>query len=90
MYWEGRVPNGRSQENDLVAFDLFNKAAENNVVKALFYLGEMHWEGRVEGGVSIDNRIKATKWHNQARNKGLKKAEDKLKIILDLPISQTI
>lgn len=86
MYWEGRVVGRESSENDSVAFDLFNEAAKNDFVEALFYLGEMHWEGHVEGGLSIDNRMKATEWYNKARNKGLKKAGDKLKTILSLPI----
>lgn len=86
MYWEGRVVGRESSESDSVAFDLFHEAAKNDFVEALFYLGKMHWEGRVEGGLSIDNRMKAIEWYNKARNKGLKKAEDKLKTILDLPI----
>lgn len=56
FYWEGRVTNGRSQENDLVAFDLFRMGADKGFIEALFYLGEMHWERRVEGGLSITNR----------------------------------
>ncbi|MBX9621667.1 MAG: hypothetical protein K2X28_06555 [Alphaproteobacteria bacterium] len=86
MYWEGRISGGRSPENDSIAFNCFNEAAGDNFVEGLFYLGEMHWEGRVEGGLSIDNRMKATEWYNKARNKGLKKAEDKLKTILGLSI----
>ncbi|MBY0272627.1 MAG: sel1 repeat family protein [Alphaproteobacteria bacterium] len=86
MYWEGRIAGGKLPENDLIALDLFNKASENNVVEALFYLGEMYYEGRVEGGRSIDNSMKATKLYKQASDKGLKKAEDKLKIIFRLPI----
>lgn len=86
MYWEGRVADGRSQENDLVAFGLFNRAADNDFVEALFYLGEMYWEERAEGEELIDNGIKAIDCYNKARKKGLKRAEDKLKGILRRPI----
>lgn len=86
MYREGRVMGRESPESDSVAFDLFNEASKSDFVEALFYLGEMLWEGRVEGGLSIDNRMKATEWYNKVRNKGLKKAEDKLKTILGLSI----